>query len=69
MIRRIAKGARGHPGNAPLAIVILFGFLAGLERSAARGVAGALAMLAVFGFVWLLGAYERGRPDEPLPLA
>lgn len=63
-LRRIYRGCGylpgygHHPGNVPLLMLAVLG-------AAAGGIAGAGLMLVVFGFVYLVGAYERGRDAEP----
>jgi hypothetical protein len=55
-----------HPGT-----VFIFGFvLAGAAAGAKGGILGALcgagAMLAIFGPIYLCGAYERSKTDEKI---
>jgi hypothetical protein len=66
-LRQIARGCGHvpgygeHPGTVPLVMLIVAGGLAGLERGVLGGLVGALLMAAVFGPVYLYGAYTRGK--------
>lgn len=51
---RLARGMVGHPGNFWLAVFAIMGALAG-------GWMGVGVMLAMFGPLYLIGAWERGR--------
>ena len=59
MLKRIWRGLHysdkygSHPGTPILCVFVLLGAMAGR-------LAGALIMLAVFGPLYLIGAYERG---------
>ena len=48
-----------HPGLAPLIMIFILGLVAG-------GLTGGLFMLLIFGPVFLLGAYERGKNSDAL---
>ena len=64
MIRRIRKGAKGHPGTPWLGLLTVLGVLAGVERGGYWPLLGGLIMLAIFGSIWLVGAYEGGGRDD-----
>ena len=59
-MRRILRGLSysehcgSHPGTPVIAALVILGAVAG-------GIAGASIMAAVFGPLYLYGAYERGR--------
>lgn len=46
-----------HPGTAALILLCLLGLLAG-------GIVGAIAVLGIFGPVYLYGAYDRAKLSE-----
>lgn len=50
-----------HPGTAYLVALVLLGGIAGLQRGWEAGPIGAGVMLAVFGPMYLYGAFERGK--------
>lgn len=55
-------GYGGHPGSAFLGFLVVVGAFAGAQRGSWLGAAlGAGAMIAVFGPMYLRGAYERAR--------
>jgi len=62
MIKRIIRGAKGHPGTGVLILYMLGGLAIGLNRSSTwqGALIGGGVMLVFAGLPWLLGAYERG---------
>jgi len=65
--KRIIKGIRysekygSHPGNIWIIVLIVMGFIAGYGVGLTEAIIGAAAMLAIFGPIYLFGAYERGK--------
>lgn len=51
---RWSKTCGDHPGTVPLVMLVTLGLTAG-------GILGAFVMLAVFGPLYLYGAWERGK--------
>lgn len=50
-----------HPGTSFLWMMVGMGALAGLGRGLSYSIVGALVMLAVFGPMYLCGAYGRAK--------
>ena len=57
----IACGLRGHPGIAPLLMITVMYFLAGLDRSWTRAFIGAGIGLGLFGSIVLYSAWQAGK--------
>lgn len=57
-------GYGDHPGAVTLIMLVLMGFAAGASRSWERAFIGAAVMLAVFGPMYLYGAYDRSRSAD-----
>jgi hypothetical protein len=58
------EGYGEHPGTIALLAFALMGAAAGARTGWRGAVFGAVAMLAVFGPMYLSGAYERSRDSE-----
>ena len=57
-------GYGDHPGTIVLLAFVLMGAAAGAQAGWRGAVFGAVAMLVVFGPMYLWGAYERSRESE-----
>lgn len=53
-----------HPGTMWLVTFVLMGAMAGAKGGLVGVFGGAGTMLAVFGSVYLVGAYDRSKTDE-----
>lgn len=58
MIERLRRGFNGHPGTPIIVWVSMLGFAAGEW-------AGVAIMLGIYGPLYLYGAWERGKMEEP----
>lgn len=54
-----------HPGTVPLIGLIFLGVIAGAKGGWMGCVMGAGVMLAIFGSIYLVGAYTRSVEDPP----
>lgn len=57
-------GYGDHPGTGFMVMLVLMGFSAGASRGWDRAFIGAAVMLAVFGPMYLYGAYDRSRSAD-----
>ena len=60
----IARGLREHPGVAPLLVIVVMYFLAGLDRSWTMAFAGAGIGLGLFGSLVLHSAWQAGKRGQ-----
>jgi hypothetical protein len=59
-------GYGSHPGTGILIALVVMGGIAGAQGAGWRGfLFGACMMLLIFGPIYLFGAYDRGRPNQP----
>lgn len=70
VIRQCIRGTRdlpgvgSHPGTMWVILFPLGGAVAGLEHGITGGIIGVLAFLALFGPLYLYGAYERAELSD-----
>lgn len=60
-LRMIRYGLKDHPGTPILVGFAVLGGVAGAERGFTWSICGAGIMLAIFGPMYLFGAWESGR--------
>jgi len=64
IVEQIKLGAKDHPGTDVLTILVIMGGVLGMQKSFSIGILCAVIMLIVYGPIWILGAYERGKFAE-----
>lgn len=57
-----------HPGTPILGIFVALGIMAGARDSWQRAVVGGLVMFAIFGVLYLIGAYSRSVLSDRIAL-
>lgn len=69
-LNQVVRGCRalphvgGHPGTGVVVAFVAMGFVAGVRAGIAKGLIGALIMLAIFGPMYLWGAYDRAQLSD-----
>jgi hypothetical protein len=61
IIELIKLGAEDHPGTDVLIVLMIMSTALGMQKSFSVGILCGVIMLVVYGPIWILGAYERGK--------